>query len=275
MLTTLPLMAALCLTPGQAGGPTLTDARVTHGILGPTRDNAKFLPGDTLFLTFTIDGITADANGKVLYNIAHEVTDATGKKVSGQPAQDREAINALGGTQMPAFAQVSIGLQQPAGDYTLKVTVTDRATKKSQSLTQKFEVLKPDFGLVRLSTSADADGQVPAGLLCVGQSLWLHGAVVGFQRGADRQPNVTLELTVARRRRQADAGQALRRDDQQGRAAQGRVVAGPVPRVAQPAGKVHRRDQADRPAAGKTVTQSFPITVNAVKYAGGATGRLS
>src|SRR5262249_9328580 len=151
------------------------------GILGPTRDGTKFLPGDTLFLTFTINDISAGPDGKVLYSIATEVTDSAGKQVFKQAAQDREAINALGGTQMPAFAQVSIGQQMPAGTCTLKVTVTDRATKKSGSLTQTFEVLKPDFGLVRLSTSADADGQVPAGVLCAGQSLWVHGAIVGFQ----------------------------------------------------------------------------------------------
>src|SRR4051812_28384475 len=58
MLLTVPFLAALCLTPGQADGLTLTGARVTYGILGPTRDNTKFLAGDTLYVSFTIEGIT-------------------------------------------------------------------------------------------------------------------------------------------------------------------------------------------------------------------------
>lgn len=197
MLTTLPLIAALCVVPGQAGGLTLSEARVTHGILGPAREGTKFLPGDSLFMTFDIDGITADANGKVLYSIGTEVTDANGKVIFRQPAQDLEAINALGGNRLPAYAQVAVGQEQAAGECTLKVTVTDRANKKSQSLTQKFEVLPRDFGLVRLTTSGDAEGQVPAGLLCPGQSLWVSGAVVGFQRGgAAKQPNVARALEV-------------------------------------------------------------------------------
>jgi hypothetical protein len=267
MLLTVPFVAALCLMPGQADGPTLTGARVTYGILGPTRDNTKFLPGDTLYLTFTIEGITADAEGKVRYAIATEVTDASGKAVFTQPAQDREAINALGGGQLPAFAQVAIGQQQPSGEYTLKVTVTDGATKKSASLTQKLEVLKPDFGLVRLSTSCDADGQVPAGALCPGQSLWVHGAVVGFQRGggADGQPNVTLELTV----RDADGKPTLAKPFT------GTINKGvPAKDVALPIqylvslnrpGKFTVEIKTTDQAANKSVTQSFPITVQAVK----------
>jgi hypothetical protein len=266
MLLTLPLMAALCLTPGQAGALALTDAHLTHGILGPTRDNARFLPGDTVFLTFTIDGITADPNGKVLYSIAHDVTDSAGKKVSNQPAQDREVINALGGGQMPAFAQVFIGLQQPAGTYTLTVTVTDLATKKSQSLTQKFEVLKPDFGLVRLSASADADGQVPAGILCPGQSLWIHGAVVGFQRGgADKQPNVTLELTV-----RDDAGKATLAKPLGGtinKDVPAKDVSLPVQFLVSlnRPGKFTVELKTTDLLSNKTVTQSFPFTVHPIK----------
>jgi hypothetical protein len=265
MLTTLPLMAALCLAPGQADGLTLTGARVTYGVLGPTRDNTKFLAGDTLYVTFTIEGITADAEGKVRYAIATEVTDGTGKSIFTQPAQEREAINALGGGQLPAFAQVAVGQQQPPGEYTLKVTVTDVATKKSQSLTQKFEVLKPDFGLVRVTTSGDADGRVPAGALCPGQSLWVNGAVVGFQRGADMQPNVTLELTV----RGEDGKPTLAKPFG------GTINKGvPAKDVSLPIqflvslnrpGKFTVEIKSTDQVSGKSATQSFPITVQSVK----------
>jgi hypothetical protein len=266
MLSTLPLLAALCVVPGQADGLTLGEAHVTHGILGPTRENTKFLPGDSLFLTFTISGITADVNGKVLYSIGTEVSDANGKAVFKQPPQDREAINALGGNQLPAYAQVAIGLQQPAGKHTLKVTVTDLANKKSQTLTQEFEVLKPDFGLVRLHASADADGQVPCGLLTAGQSLWISGAVVGFRRGgAAMQPNVALELVIL---------------DGAGKPTLAKPFGGtinkdvPAKDTSLPIqfhvalnrpGKFTLKLTATDALAGKTVTHSFPITVHPVK----------
>jgi hypothetical protein len=266
MLMTLPLMAALCVAPGQAGGLALTDARVTYGVLGPTRDNTKFLPGDSLFLTFTIDGITADADGKVRYKIGTEVSDAAGKVVFRQAPQDRDAINTLGGNQLPAFAQVAVGQQQPAGAYSLKVTVTDLANQKSAALEQKFEVLRPDFGLARLSASGDPEGQVPTGLLCTGQSLWIHGAVVGFQRGgAAKQPNVTLELSVR---------------DATGKATLAKPLGGTINKDVPPKdtalpfqflvslnrpGQFTVQIKATDALAGKTVTQSFPMTVHSVK----------
>jgi hypothetical protein len=266
MLMTLPLTAALCLAANQAGGLALTDARVTHGILGPARKDARFLPGDSLYLTFTIQGISADENGKVLYSIGTEVTDSGGKAVFRQPPQDREAINALGGDQLPAFAQVAVGQQQPAGEYTLRVAVTDRATKRSQTLEQKFEVLRPDFGLVRLSATADAEGQVPASVVGAGHSLWVNGAVVGFQRGgAAQQPNVLLELRVL---------------DGNGKPTVAKPFAGtinkdvPAQDAALPIqflvslnrpGQFTVQVKATDQTAGKTVTQSFPITVHAVK----------
>jgi hypothetical protein len=265
MLMTLPLLAALSLAPGQAG-LTLTDARVTYGVLGPTRTNTKFLPGDSLYLTFNISGITADAEGKVLYSIATEVTDTGGKSLFKQPAQDRDVINALGGNQLPAFAQVAIGQMQPPGECTLKVTVTDLASKQSKTLEQKFEVAKPEFGIVRLSGSADADGQVPSGLLTVGHSLWINGAVVGFRRGPGTgQPNVTVELKVT---------------DSDGKPTMAKPFGGtinkdvPAKDTALPIqfhvalnrpGKFTLEIKATDALAGTSTTQSFPITVHAVQ----------
>ena len=264
MLATLPFLA-LCLAPGQADGLALTNARVTFGALGPTRENLKYLPGDLLFVTFDIQGISADPGGKVLYGIATEVTDGSGKSWFKSPAQDREAVMALGGNQLPAMAQVSIGLQQPAGDYTLKITVTDRTTSKSQALTQKFEVLKPDFGLVRLGASADSDGQVPAGVSLVGHSLWITGAVVGFKRGGSGQPDVAVELKIT---------------DADGKPTMAKPFGGsinkdvPAKDMSLPVqfhvalnrpGKFTLELKATDQIAGKTVTQSFPITVHAVK----------
>lgn len=198
MLTTLAMLAALSVSAGQDGDLKLSDARTTYGILGPARQDQKLLPGDSLFVTFNIDGITADENGKVLYSVATEVADSQGKVFFRQPARDLETINALGGGHLPAYAQVDIGLDQPAGNYQLKVTVKDRSTGKSATLTQDFEVVPKAFGLIRLTSTTDPEGRMPGGRLTAGQSLWLNGIVVGFGRDkeGDRQPNVKLEMRV-------------------------------------------------------------------------------
>src|SRR5687767_13084615 len=141
MLTNLGLVTALTLALGQAGPLTLTDVRLTHGVLGPTRTEAKLLPGDNLVVAFDLDGVTTDPEGKVQYTTAIEVTDAQGKTVFKGPAREQSVLNALGGNRVPAFARVDIGLQQPPGNYVLKVTATDRGRNQSKELTQEFSVL--------------------------------------------------------------------------------------------------------------------------------------
>ena len=198
MLSTLALIAALSAAPGQAKGLTLSDGRLTHGIFGPTRTKAEFLPGDSVFVAFDINGITVDKQGKVLYSTAVEVTDAKGDAVFRQPARDQEAVISLGGGELPGYAQVDVGLEQPKGDYTVAVTVTDRVTKQSQTLRQKFKVLPLAFGVVRGTLTRDPDGRLPAGLLMTGQGVFLNFAVVGFARdkSSKEQPHVELELRI-------------------------------------------------------------------------------
>jgi hypothetical protein len=197
MMTALALLAALELAPRQTGDLTLKDVRFTYGVLGQKRADTKLLPGDTLIVAFDVEGITCDDQGKVLYSISTEVLDGSNKMVHRQPPRDLEAIHALGGNRLPAYAQVDVGLQQPAGEYTLKVTVGDRVSRKSQTLNQKFTVLPPDFGLVRISASADPTGTFPAGLLGAGQTIWVHALAVGFGWDkASKQPNVALQCRI-------------------------------------------------------------------------------
>lgn len=195
MLTTVGYLAAVTLALSQAGSLTLSEPRLTHGVLGPTRSDNKLLPGDSLFVSFDIDGIGTDADGKVLYSTVLEVTD--GKKTYFKsPARDQVVINALGGNRVPAFARVDIGLDQPPGDYVLKVTVTDRSRGESKTLQQAFTVLPKGFGLVGLNVTSDADGQVPAGLTGSGETVYLNAAAVGFARATNGQPNLSFELRI-------------------------------------------------------------------------------
>src|SRR5262249_50094653 len=136
MWTTLSLLAVLSLAPGQAGGDLdLTNIRTTYGLLGPARAENKFVPGDTFMVAFDIDNIKVADNGDVLYTMAMEVIDnKTKKALFKQDPRDLKAVNSLGGKKVPAFANVDIGFDLPQGTYTLNLTVTDRATKKSKKL---------------------------------------------------------------------------------------------------------------------------------------------
>src|SRR5437879_4706834 len=113
MRMTVVLAAALSLFPAQAGKLALTNVRSTQGIMGPVRSDAKLLPGDSLFLAFDIEGIQADASGKAQYSVGMAVANSQGKVQFKQEPRNLEAINALGGTRLPAHAHIDIGIDQP------------------------------------------------------------------------------------------------------------------------------------------------------------------
>jgi hypothetical protein len=197
MLTTLAFVAALGLTPSQAGKLDLTNVRPAYGILGATRPDTKFLAGDEFFLCYDIENLKMTEDGKVSYGMTIEATDAKGKVVY-KDAQDKlQAINYFGGNKLPAFAYVDIGQDTPPGQYLLKVTVTDNAVKGStKELTEKFEVLPAAFGLVRLRTNYEV-GQLPSPMIAVpGQGMAIRWVCVGFDRDAKKQPNVTVETRI-------------------------------------------------------------------------------
>lgn len=198
MFASLALLSLLQPTAVGADGLSIADARLTYGPLGPARTEASVRPGDSVHLSFTIRGIATTESGAALYTTAVEVTDAGGKVVFHQPDRKFQEFLPLGGGTVPGFAQLDLGQDIPAGDYTMKVTVTDNAGGKTATTTQKVKVLPKAFDIVRVHFAGDVDALVPVGAYAVGQPLWFHAGLVGFTRAADgtKQPNVSLTLRV-------------------------------------------------------------------------------
>src|SRR5581483_11716598 len=162
MWSTLAFATALALTPSQASALRLENARVTYGFLGADRPNAKLLPGDAFYVSFDIDGLKVAEDGKVLYSMGMQLSNKEGKVQFKKEPKDLEAYNSLGGARLPAFAVTEIGMDTAPGEYTLTVTVTDRAAKTSDTLVRRFEVLPLDFGMVRMNMTYDFKGEVSA-----------------------------------------------------------------------------------------------------------------
>jgi hypothetical protein len=199
MWTTLSILAALSLAPAQTGDLEVNNIRTTYGFLGPDRsDKEPLLPGDVLFVAFDIDNIRTDDTGKILYSLGMEVVDSKGKTVYKQDPQDLEGTNSLGGHHLPAFAKVELGLDQPPGQYTLRVSVTDRLAKKTKTFERPFEVAPRSFGLVRLGISADPEGRFPMPSLgATGQPVWIHYTAVGFERGGQKkEPDMNFKMEI-------------------------------------------------------------------------------
>lgn len=198
MLPTLTLAAALTLAPAQADKLTLANVRVTHGLIGPTRTATKFLPGDILYLGFDIDGVSIGKDGKVVYSMALEVTDKAGKPKHKVDPTERVDFAPLGGGKVPGVAFVVVGVDLEPGEYSVKLTATDGTSKATGTLTQTFEVLKPDLGIVMVHATTDPEGRVPTHTSgYVGQFLWVQFAATGFQRDkAKNQPDLKFEMNT-------------------------------------------------------------------------------
>jgi hypothetical protein len=202
MWATLALATALNLTPAQAGTLQLKNDRVTYGPLGQERKDSKILGGDYFIVAFDIEGLKVRDDGEVKYSMGLEVTNKEGKSQYRQDPQELEAYNALGGGRVPSVAHVFIGTDQPEGEYTLKVTVKDINTGKSDSLSRKFEVSPRKFGFVQLGFSYQAPSREvllaapPLGV--PGQTLLLNFSVVGFDLDKARkdQPNIETSLRI-------------------------------------------------------------------------------
>jgi hypothetical protein len=198
MWNTLAVVAALGAVPAADGaGMTLSNVRLTYGVHGPTRSSSMVLPGDNLSIAFDIEGISVDPNGKVQYSIAMDFSDKQGKCIFKQEPQPLEAINSLGGSRLPAVAHIDVGLEQPPGEYTVRVIVNDRVKNQPQSFTRSFQVLPRGFGLVRVTTTGDSQGQNPVAVPGAGESLWVNFGVVGFERGSEtKNPHVAFEMQI-------------------------------------------------------------------------------
>src|SRR6516162_7158612 len=138
MSTTVTLLA---LALGLADALTLANVRTTYSVSGPTRPDNKILPGDLVVLSFDIEGAKVNDAGKVLYSIALEVGNPSGKVLFRQAPKDMEAPLPPGAKSLAAAARVQVGFSQDPGEYTLKVKVTDRASGATGEVSRRYELL--------------------------------------------------------------------------------------------------------------------------------------
>jgi hypothetical protein len=198
MLAPLLTAVVLNLGPAQAGSLELKNVRPTYWVLGQARKGSKLLPGDVYVVAFDIEGLQVKKDGRVLYGMGMELI-RNGKKPKTEfkrEPQNLEAVNSLGGSRLPSYALSVIGTDTPPGQYTLKVTVIDRVSKKTATLVRNFEVIPPRLGFVRVGLSYG--NNLPAPPLAVpGQALWVNFFVTGFSlHKKTRQPDVTIEMRI-------------------------------------------------------------------------------
>lgn len=263
MFTALTVAAALSLAPGQPEALKLANVRLTVGELGPARKDAKLIPGDVLFIGYDIEGLGIDPDGTAKYTMAMEVSDAAGKLIFKQDPRELTDFIPLRGNKLPARAFITIGLDQPPGNYACKITVTDPKTKGTSTLNEKFEVLKPEFGIVAVYTSYDERGTLSAPTTgVVGQSIFIQLSVATFQRDAKtKQPNVEFQFEVMDEKGVATLGVPKKHIQDAGIEEKDGAFGIRFPLFMSRPGKFTARVTATDKVANKKSTYDLPVTI--------------
>jgi len=81
----------------------------------------------------------------------------------------------LGGSTTQSSVILTTDLNQAAGEYTARVVVVDKMTKSKQEFTRKIEILDKEFGIIRLRTTRDPEGNFPSPPI----------GVAGLSKGSD------------------------------------------------------------------------------------------
>ena len=116
--------------------------------LGTERKSEKMLPGDVLFATYDIDGLTVDPKtGKASFLTVVEVFDANAEAMSPPKQTPIEVTFHLGGMRIPGDLHVQMGRNQKPGKYRIRLTAKDRVSGDQKSYIHNFELLPKTFGI--------------------------------------------------------------------------------------------------------------------------------
>jgi hypothetical protein len=187
-------LLGVAAAPAQDGQPALSNIRATYGVQGPERPDRRVLPGDNFILSFEIDGAEVAADGKVHYTIAMEVTDQLGDVRFKQVPRPNAMTRPPGRRSLPAMANLHVGLDEPPGEYTLRVSVTDRTARTTREIAENYEVLPKAFGLVQVVTIGDPDAEGPS-FFQAGKAGLINFLAVGFGRN-ESQSNFRVVMNV-------------------------------------------------------------------------------
>jgi hypothetical protein len=179
MWATMALTAALSFPLAQTGSLKLKNVRPVQWTLGYARPNAQVLPGDLYVVAFDITGLKVRDDGLVRYSLGLDLLNAEGKSQFKSDPGGLEVVNTLGGDSLPAFARAVVGTDTPPGQYTMKVTVKDLSAETEETLVHKFEILRPQFGFVRVGLAYETKFPAPP-IAVTGQKLLLHWGTAHF-----------------------------------------------------------------------------------------------
>jgi len=253
------------------------------GFFGPARPNAEFYPPqDLLFVRYQLRGVryrevpAFTSGGAVDLEFRAQLIDGHGETLLTNVGPIQGGTS-FGGPCFPGYAFLPLTTALPPGQYTLRLTVTDKVS----SATARFErpvTLAPARLAVNAALYAlDADGKVAVrpDALTTGYALYHRLNVVGLDGSKE-----FLEVTDLLELIDADTGKVLQRSET--------PVRQPNPRtpiltghftwalgvLTRPGRFIHRHTITDK-VSGKSVVLELPLCVRepSSRTAGATTSR--
>ncbi|MBI2804933.1 MAG: hypothetical protein HYX68_08130 [Planctomycetes bacterium] len=187
MYRLLVAAALVGLVPGLSHAVEIKNVRPCFGPLGATRINTTCLPGDVLFMTYDIEDLKIDAKtGKAKYDTTLELLDEKGKVIFEKKTPN-DVLPQLGGTRMPGDLHVIMPPKQPAGKYSVRLTVHDKLADNAKRFSFPFEVESAGFGCV---------GVAAPGIALPGQHHVTGFALVNLAVNAKKDPDVEVSYRI-------------------------------------------------------------------------------
>jgi len=180
-------MLAFSLCARDAYALELKNVRPAYGPLGATRTNTKCVPGDSLFITYDIEGLKInEKTQRANYTTTLELIDST-NQVAFKKVTPNDVAPQLGGTRMPGDLFVILPRDQKPGKHSVRLTVSDTLAKESKSFDYPFLVVAPEFSFVGITAKAVG---------FPGENYVAGFAIVNMALDAKNQPNVDIVMRV-------------------------------------------------------------------------------
>jgi hypothetical protein len=137
--------------PCSASAFEIKNVHPRYGISGAVRTEMKVHPGDSLFITYDLEGLKIDPKTrKAVYETALDVFSVATKEKIFSKEDPIETVPQFGGDQLPGDVKLNIGLNVPAGKYFARITVRDRNGMDVKESRVDFELLPKAFAIVGL-----------------------------------------------------------------------------------------------------------------------------
>ncbi|MFO0964122.1 MAG: hypothetical protein U0793_00860 [Gemmataceae bacterium] len=191
-------LPALLLWTFAAGGDAkleITDVRTTLGYMGATRDKTPRLPGDTIHFAFNVRNLALNKEGQADFSMLLEVLDPKGDVIYSQGPRNHLVQNFFGGNLVPCHALMNLPNDAEPGEYTARVTITDKNGGGKVSFSGKGKVLAPDFGIFRVGTFGEfGSPRAPVGT--VGELLQVRFSVTRFEQNKAGDCDLDVSLKI-------------------------------------------------------------------------------